>query len=149
MTAAHIYIDGSFRSQYGIAGIGFVLLTPREGEITEDNDTIPESETEQTFEIDAAIRALETALENGHTSIVLKTDSHIIDEQVNGNPYHGNEHQQERGSKLRSVLENFDDYHVSCIDREHNERAHELARRAVRQYEATLPTNDQTIPASD
>ncbi|MFT4923433.1 MAG: ribonuclease HI [Haloarculaceae archaeon] len=126
---AHVYFDGAARGNPGPAAIGWVIVTS-DGIVTEGGKRIGET-TNNRAEYEALVRALEVAAEYGFDEVDVRGDSELIVEQVRG-AYDVN-HPQLREYRVQVVelLDSFEEWTLSHVPREINERADELANEAL------------------
>jgi len=126
---AHVYFDGACRGNPGPAAIGWVVVTD-DGIVAEGGDTIGET-TNNRAEYEALIRGLEVARDHGFDAVEVRGDSELIVKQVRGE-YDTNEPAlRERRVTVRELLRSFDDWTISHVPREVNDRADELANEAL------------------
>ncbi len=125
---AHVYFDGAARGNPGPAAIGWVIVTS-DGIVTEGNKRIGET-TNNRAEYEALIRALEVAADYGFDSVDVRGDSELIVKQVRGEYDTNNPELRERRVRARELFSQFDDWSLSHVPREINERADELANEA-------------------
>lgn len=126
---AHVYFDGASRGNPGPAAIGWVIVTD-DGIVTEGNDCIGKT-TNNRAEYEALIRALEVASEYGFDEVVCRGDSELIVKQVRGEYDANDPGMRERRIRVRELLAEFDEWSLSHVPREINERADELANDAL------------------
>jgi len=125
---AHVYFDGAARGNPGPAAIGWVIVTS-DGIVTEGNKRIGET-TNNRAEYEALIHALDVASEYGFDEVAVRGDSELIVKQVRGEYDTNNPELRERRVRVRELLAGFDDWSLSHVPREINERADELANEA-------------------
>ena len=125
---AHVYFDGAARGNPGPAAIGWVIVTS-DGVVTEGNERIGKT-TNNRAEYEALLRALEIAAEYGFSEVDVRGDSELIVKQVRGE-YDVNEPElRERRVRARELLAEFEEWSLSHVPREVNERADKLANEA-------------------
>lgn len=124
----HVYFDGAARDNPGPAAIGWVLVTS-DGIVTEGNERIGKT-TNNRAEYEALVRALEIANEYGFDDIEIRGDSELIVKQVRGEYDTNNPELQEYRIEVHQILDEFDDWSISHVPREINERADQLANEA-------------------
>ncbi len=125
---AHVYFDGASRGNPGAAAIGWVIVAAG-GIVAEGGRRIGRATNNQA-EYRAAIAALEAATAYGFREIVLQGDAELIVKQLTG-AYNTNDPTlRELRVQALEHLESFDDWEVSHVPREVNERADELANEA-------------------
>lgn len=126
---AHVYFDGASRGNPGPSAIGWVILTG-DGIVTEGGNRIEET-TNNRAEYEALIHALSVAAEYGFDTVDVRGDSQLVIKQVTG-AWNVNEPAlRERRVRARELLERFDEYSLTHVPREINERADELANAAL------------------
>lgn len=126
---AHVYFDGASRGNPGPSAIGWVVVTS-DGIVTEGNRTIGTATNNQA-EYEALIRALEVTSEYGFDTVELRGDSELIVKQVRGE-YDANDPElREYRVTVRELLSTFDDWSLTHVPREINERADTLANEAL------------------
>jgi ribonuclease HI len=125
---AHVYFDGAARGNPGPAAIGWVVVTS-EGIVTEGNERIGKT-TNNRAEYEALIRALEIAAEYGFEAVDVRGDSELIVKQVRGEYDVNVPELRERRVRVRELLDRFEEWSLSHVPREVNERADKLANEA-------------------
>lgn len=125
----HLHFDGASRGNPGPAAVGYVLVSG-DGIVAEDGETIGRATNNQA-EYEALIRGLETATKYGFDEIVVKGDSQLIVKQVKGAWNTNDPELKEKRIRVRELLKEFDDWSLTHVPREVNERADELANEAL------------------
>ncbi|WP_435098280.1 ribonuclease HI [Halarchaeum sp. P4] len=125
----HGYFDGASRGNPGPAAVGWVLVASG-GIVAEGNDTIG-TMTNNRAEYEALIAVLEAAVDFGFDEIELRGDSQLVVKQVTGEWNTNDPALRERRVRVRELLSNFDDWTITHVPREVNERADELANDAL------------------
>jgi ribonuclease HI len=125
---AHVYFDGAARGNPGPAAVGWVIVTS-DGIVTEGNKRIGET-TNNRAEYEALVRALEVATEYGFERVDVRGDSELVVKQVRGEYDANDPEMRERRVRVRELLDRFDEWSLSHVPREINERADELANEA-------------------
>jgi ribonuclease HI len=126
---AHVYFDGACRGNPGPAAVGWVLVTG-DGIATEGGERIGRATNNQA-EYEALTKALEVARDFGFDTVEVRGDSELIVKQVRGE-YDANDPQlREHRVTVRELLSTFDDWTLTHVPREINERADELANDAL------------------
>ncbi len=125
---AHVYFDGAARGNPGPAAVGWVIVTS-DGIVTEGNDRIGRATNNQA-EYEALIRALEIAAEYGFEEVDVRGDSELIVKQVRGEYDTNNPELREYRVQVREILTGFEEWSLSHVPREINERADNLANEA-------------------
>jgi ribonuclease HI len=126
---AHVYFDGAARGNPGPAAIAWVIVTG-DGIVTEGSERIGET-TNNRAEYEALIRALEVAEGYGFDEVNVRGDSELVVKQVRGEYDANDPGMRERRVRVRELLEGFDEWSLSHVPREINERADELANDAL------------------
>lgn len=126
---AHVYFDGAARGNPGPAAIGWVIVTA-DGIVTEGSDTIGET-TNNRAEYEALVRALEVACDYGFEEVVVQGDAELIVKQVNGEYDTNDPGLRERRVRVHELLAQFEEWSLSHVPREINERADQLANEAL------------------
>ncbi|SDF16253.1 ribonuclease HI [Halorientalis regularis] len=126
---AHVYFDGACRGNPGPAAVGWVVVTD-DGIVTEGGERIGRATNNQA-EYEALTKALEVARDFGFDTVEVRGDSELIVKQVRGE-YDANDPQlREHRVTVRELLARFDDWTLTHVPREINERADELANDAL------------------
>ena len=126
---AYVYFDGASRGNPGPAAVGWVIVTS-DGIAAEGGETIGRATNNQA-EYEALIRALRAARDYGFDSVEVKGDSQLIVKQVTGAWNANDPELRERRVTVRELLAGFDDWQLSHVPREINERADKLANEAL------------------
>ena len=126
---AHVYFDGACRGNPGPAAVGWVIVTG-DGIATEGGERIGRVTNNQA-EYEALTKALEVAGDFGFETVEIRGDSELIVKQVRGE-YDANDPElREHRVTVRELLSGFDDWSLTHVPREINERADELANEAL------------------
>ncbi|WP_335999862.1 ribonuclease HI [Halorientalis halophila] len=126
---AHVYFDGAARGNPGPAAVGYVIVTG-DGIAAEGGERIGRATNNQA-EYQALITALEVARDHGFDTVEVRGDSELIVKQVRGE-YDANDPQlREHRVTVRELLAGFDDWSLSHVPREINDRADDLANEAL------------------
>ena len=125
---AHVYFDGAARGNPGPAAIGWVIVTG-DGIAAEGGKRIGTA-TNNRAEYEALIAALEVTAEYGFDEAEIRGDSELIVKQVRGEYDTNDPDLRERRVRVRELLAGFDEWSISHVPREINERADELANEA-------------------
>lgn len=126
---AYLYVDGAARGNPGPAAIGWVVLDA-DGIVDEGGDRIGEA-TNNEAEYAALERGLEVADRLGFDELTIHADSELIVKQVTGAYDVNAPHLKERRIRVRELLDRFDDWTITAVPREVNERADRLANEAL------------------
>ncbi|MFB6138282.1 MAG: ribonuclease HI, partial [Halobacteriaceae archaeon] len=124
----HGYFDGASRGNPGPAAIGWVLVSG-DGIVAEGAERIGRATNNQA-EYEALLRVLEVAREYGYDEIELRGDSQLVVEQVRGAWDTNDPTLRELRVSAREHLAAFDDWSITHVPREVNDRADELANEA-------------------
>jgi len=125
---AHVYSDGASRGNPGPAAIGWVIVTG-DGIATEGNKRIGET-TNNRAEYEGLVQALEVTDEYGFDEVDVRSDSELVVKQVTGEWQVNDPGLREYRVRARELLDRFDDWSLSHVPREINERADNLANEA-------------------
>ncbi|UPV99359.1 ribonuclease HI family protein [Halorussus gelatinilyticus] len=126
---AYLYFDGASRGNPGPASVGWVVVTS-DGIAAEGSGTIGRATNNQA-EYEALIRVLRAARDYGFDTVEVKGDSQLIVKQVTGAWNTNDPELRERRVTVRELLTEFDDWELSHVPREINERADKLANEAL------------------
>src|SRR6056297_1388121 len=126
---AHVYFDGAARGNPGPAAIGWVIVTS-DGIVAEGGERIGAT-TNNRAEYEALARALEVAADYGFDRVDVRGDSELIVKQVRGEYDTNNPELRERRVRVRELLAQFDEWSLSHVPREINDRADSLANEAL------------------
>jgi ribonuclease HI len=126
---AHVYFDGASRGNPGPAAIGWVIVTS-DGIVTEGGETIGTA-TNNLAEYEALVRALEVARDYGFDTVEIRGDSELIVKQIRGEYETNDPDLRERRVRVHELLRSFEDWSLTHVPREINERADELANQAL------------------
>lgn len=126
---AHVYFDGASRGNPGPAAIGWVAVTS-DGIVTEGGRRIGET-TNNRAEYEALIAALEVARDYGFDTVELRGDSELVVKQVRGEYDTNDPDLRERRVRVHELLGEFEEWSLTHVPREINERADDLANDAL------------------
>ena len=126
---AYVYFDGASRGNPGPAAAGWVVVTS-DGIAAQGGERIGRATNNQA-EYEALIRALRAARDYGFDTVEVKGDSQLIVKQVTGAWNTNDPELREHRVTVRELLTEFDDWELSHVPREINERADELANEAL------------------
>jgi len=125
-----IYTDGAARGNPGPAGIG-VIIKDENGPILEKISRRLGITTNNQAEYQAIIISLEKAIELGAKNVVVKSDSELVVNQING-------HYKIKNTILRPLYQtvvqltgSLESFSISYIPREQNKAADALANKAL------------------
>lgn len=125
----HLYFDGASRGNPGPAAIGWVIVTDA-GIVATGNDTIGRATNNQA-EYAALLAGVKAARNYGYDEINIRGDSELIVKQVTGEWNTNDPVLQEERVNVRAVLDSFDEWSISHVPRELNEKANKLANEAL------------------
>ncbi|MDR5656751.1 ribonuclease HI [Halodesulfurarchaeum sp. HSR-GB] len=125
----HVYFDGACRGNPGPSAVGYVLVDEH-GIVEEGGETIGRATNNQA-EYEALIRALEVAAQYGYREIEIRGDSELIVKQVRGAWQTNDPTLREYRVRVHELLEEFEEYSITHVPRETNERADDLANEAL------------------
>jgi ribonuclease HI len=126
---AHLYFDGACRGNPGPASVGWVIVTDA-GIVAEGSDTIGRATNNQA-EYEALVAVLEAARDYGYDEVQIRGDSELIVKQVTGEYGVNDPDLREYRVRVHELLGAFDDWTISHVPREINDRADELANDAL------------------
>jgi ribonuclease HI len=126
---AHCYFDGACRGNPGQASIGWVIVTD-DGIVAEGGETIGRATNNQA-EYEALLGVLEAAGDYGFDELQIRGDSELIVKQVTGEYSVNDPELREYRVRVRELLAAFDDWDISHVPREVNDRADDLANEAL------------------
>lgn len=126
---AHVYFDGASRGNPGPAATGWVIITG-DGIVAEGGKRIGETTNNQA-EYEALIHALSAADDYGFDTVELRGDSELIVKQVKGAWNVNDPDLREQRVQALSLLDQFDEWSLTHVPREINERADKLANEAL------------------
>jgi ribonuclease HI len=122
--------DGAARGNPGPAGIG-VQITDGDGSVlAEIADGLGET-TNNVAEYTAAIEGLRRAHELGARSVLLRSDSQLLINQLTGRYRVRSPHLQPLHRQARELVQAFDDVEFEHVRRERNTEADRLANEGV------------------
>jgi ribonuclease HI len=122
--------DGAARGNPGPAGIG-VQITDADGAVVAELAEGLGVATNNVAEYTAAIRGLERAAELGARSVLLRSDSRLLIEQLAGRFKVRNPTLQQLHGRARSLLTAFDAVALEHVRRERNTEPDRLANDGV------------------
>ena len=127
-----IHADGASRGNPGEAGAGAVISDSR-GRTLKELKAYLGIASNNAAEYQAAILALERALELGVKRVTLFLDSELVVRQLRGEYRVREPHLKSLHQKARETLNRFSQYSILSIPREENRRADQLANEAIDQ----------------
>lgn len=125
----HVYFDGASRGNPGPAAIGWVLVSG-DGIVAEAGERIGTA-TNNLAEYEALIAGLEAAREYGFDEAVIRGDSELIVKQVRGEWDTNDPDLRERRVRVRELLMGYDEWSITHVPRDLNDRADDLANEAL------------------
>lgn len=129
------WVDGGARGNPGPAGYG-VLLTDTEGhEIGRSWGYLGES-TNNVAEYNALIRALELALDQKASELIVHTDSELVQRQVTGQYKVRKPHLVPLLRRVRELSAKLETFRIVHVRREENQQADALANDAMDRRES-------------
>ncbi|MDH5020129.1 ribonuclease HI [Halobacterium rubrum] len=126
----HAYFDGASRGNPGPASVGWVLVSGDGGIVAENGETIGRATNNQA-EYEALLAVLEAAGDFGFDEIEIRGDSQLVEKQVKGAWDTNDPELREKRVRVRELLERFEDWSITHVPREVNDRADELANEAL------------------
>jgi probable phosphoglycerate mutase len=124
------YCDGAARGNPGPAGIG-VSITDDEGRVIHEIAEGIGHATNNVAEYSALIAGLEWCADNGATSVLVRSDSHLLVEQMKGNYRVKNAGLKPLAVRAKALERRCGDVAYEHVRREFNKRADELANIGV------------------
>jgi ribonuclease HI len=125
----HVYCDGASRGNPGPAAVGWVLVSG-DGIVADGGRRIGTA-TNNRAEYEALVTALKRAGEYGFDTAAVRSDSQLVVRQVNGVWEVNDPDLRECRVRAREALAAFDEWSLTHVPREVNERADELANEAL------------------
>lgn len=125
----HLYFDGASRGNPGPSAIGWVLITD-DGIVATGSKTIGTATNNQA-EYKALFAGVQAARSYGFDEIRIRGDSELIVNQVRGEWNTNDPTLMEYRVDVREVLAEFDEWSISHVPRELNEKANNLANEAL------------------
>jgi ribonuclease HI len=125
-----VHTDGAARGNPGPAGIG-VVVTDRRGRLVEEVAEGIGPATNNVAEYRAAIAGLRAAADRGARSVLLRSDSRLLIEQLAGRFRVKNPTLRRLHEEARAEMKRFDDVGVEHVPREDNADADRLANAGI------------------
>ena len=125
----HAYFDGACRGNPGPSSVGWVLVSG-DGIVAEQGERIGRATNNQA-EYEALLAVLTAAAEFAFDEIELRGDSQLVVKQVKGAWDTNDPELREKRVRARELLQQFDDWSLTHVPREVNDRADELANEAL------------------
>ena len=128
-----VYADGAARGNPGPAGIG-VVVTDDPGRALEEIAEGIGPATNNVAEYRAAIAGLEAAARREARSVVLRSDSRLLVEQLSGRFRVKSPPLVRLHEEARALMKRFDQVAFEHVPREMNREADRLANRGVEEW---------------
>lgn len=125
--------DGASRGNPGPAGAGAQITGPDGVVMAEVAEGLGEA-TNNVAEYTAVIRGLERALELGAGSVLLRSDSQLLINQLTGRYRVRSPHLQPLHRRVRELAAVFDSIEYEHVRRERNTEADRLANQGVDEW---------------
>jgi ribonuclease HI len=125
-----VFTDGAARGNPGPAGIGVVVSDERGRAVAELGQGIGEA-TNNVAEYRAAIEGLRIAAERGAGTVVLRSDSRLLVEQLSGRFRVKSPTLQRLHEEARRLMKRFDGVMFEHVPREFNTEADHLANEGI------------------
>jgi ribonuclease HI len=129
-SAVKIYTDGCARGNPGPAAAAFVVENA-EGKVIDEAGRGLGVATNNEAEYHALILALERAAAMGARTVVVHTDSELMERQLNGVYRIRNSRLARLARRVEDLRLAFDAVRIAHVQRERNRRADRLANRAL------------------
>ena len=127
---AILYTDGASRGNPGPAAIGAVIKDGQGRVLGKISRRIGRTTNNQA-EYQAVIAALEEAIRLGATSVVIKSDSELVVEQINGRYRVKNPALKPLHQRVRELQSLFQSFTIASIPRRQNVEADRLSNAAL------------------
>jgi ribonuclease HI len=125
-----VWCDGAARGNPGPAGAGSQLTTPDGAVVAEIAEGLGET-TNNVAEYTAVIRGLERARDLGATDVLVRSDSQLLINQLNGVYKVKSEHLRPLYLRVRQLASDFGQTRFEHVPRERNTEADRLANDGV------------------
>ena len=125
--------DGASRGNPGPAGAGAQITDPGGVVLAEVAEGLGEA-TNNVAEYTAVIRGLERALELGAASVLLRSDSQLLINQLTGRYRVKSPHLQPLHRRVRELAAEFGSIEFEHVRRERNTEADRLANQGVDEW---------------
>ena len=125
--------DGASRGNPGPAGAGAQITDPDGVVLAEVAEGLGTA-TNNVAEYTAVIRGLERALELGAASVLLRSDSQLLINQLTGTYRVKSPHLQPLHRRVRQLAAGFDSIEFEHVRRERNTEADRLANQGVDEW---------------
>jgi ribonuclease HI len=141
-----IHTDGGARGNPGPAGAG-VLISDEAGRPLYEAGYYLGHMTNNAAEYTGLLRALEVAVAAGATAVLVKSDSELLVRQINGEYRVKSANLKDLFNDVLDRLRRIGDWRVQHVYREANERADELANRAMNLQDNVVERDELTRTA--
>lgn len=131
-----VNVDGAARGNPGPAGIG-ALLTDEDGRVVAEIAEGIGPATNNQAEYRAALAGLASAAEHGARSVLLRSDSRLLVEQLAGRFRVKDPTLRRLHEEARRLMDSFDEVVLEHVPREHNPEADRLANQGVDEWLVT------------
>jgi len=125
-----VHVDGAARGNPGPAGVGIVISGGSSRKPSEMYAYLGEA-TNNVAETVALVLALQEVLRRGEKQVVVRTDSELLANQVNGDYKVKDKQLIWFHVLIRHLVGCFDKFEIRHVPREGNRHADKLANRAV------------------
>jgi ribonuclease HI len=136
VTSLIVSCDGAARGNPGPAGAGSQITTPDGEVVAEIAEGLGET-TNNVAEYTAVILGLEQAQELGATEVLLRSDSQLLINQINGVYRVRTPHLQPLHRRVRKLAAGFGSIRFEHVPRERNTEADRLANIGVDRWLAS------------
>ena len=126
-----IFVDGASKGNPGEAGVGIVIC--QNGEVEKNISRYIGQATNNVAEYMALIFALQQALMDKATEVLIKTDSQLLCNQINKEFKVKNANLKPLFSQAEHLIGAFESFKIVHIPREMNKGADKLATKAIRE----------------
>ena len=131
-----VYSDGAARGNPGPAGAGAFITTPGGEVVAEIAEGLGRT-TNNVAEYTAAILGLERARDLGARRVLLRSDSQLLVNQLQGRYRVKSDHLKGLHERVRSLAAGFDDIEFEHVPRALNTEADRLANEGVDRWLAS------------
>ena len=148
-----VYADGAARGNPGPAGIGVVVTDEGERTLEEIAQGIGPA-TNNVAEYRAVLAGLRAAAEHGARTVLVRSDSRLLVEQLSGRFRVKNPTLLRLHEEARALMKRFDEVAFEHVPRELNREADRLANRGVDEWlggpgRGWVPPNPPSEPLFD
>lgn len=135
------WIDGGARGNPGPAGWG-VVIADDAGRVIRRCWGFRDRATNNVAEYNGLIEALEQALALGGRRLAVKTDSELMERQINGVYKVRQPHLRELFEQAKSLIGKLEGFEIVHVRREENRAADRLANRAMDERSSGMEEGD-------